>query len=105
MLENKEIQINIAFDVFPTEPIDSKTLARLKKIKRDQPNIRMILIPHNASADANTRGKMNILFLKDIIGIVESSSIEDLEEIHIIPEHKKQLKEKKWRIYNYWGKK
>ena len=105
MLENKEIQINIAFDVFPIEPIDSKTLARLKKIKIAQPNIRMILIPHNASSDANTRAKMNILFLKDIIKIIKSSSIEDLKEIHIIHEHKNQLTEKKWRIYNYWGKK
>jgi len=105
MLENKEIQINIAFDVFPIEPIDSKTLARLKKIKIAQPNIRMILIPHNASSDANTRARMNILFLKDIIKIIKSSSIEDLKEIHIISEHKNQLTEKKWRIYNYWGKK
>ena len=105
MLENKEIQINIAFDVSPIEPIDSKTLARLKKIKIAQPNIRMILIPHNASSDANTRAKMNILFLKDIIKIIKSSSIEDLKEIHIIHEHKNQLTEKKWRIYKYWGKK
>ncbi|GAI93031.1 unnamed protein product, partial [marine sediment metagenome] len=105
MLENKEIQINIAFDVFPIEPIESKTLERLKNIKKRQPGIRMILIPHNASADANTRAKMDILFLEDIIKIIRSSSLEDLKEIHIIPEHKKQLKEKKWRIFNYWGKK
>ncbi len=105
MLENKEIQINIAFDVFPIEPIDSNTLMRLKNIKREQPNMRMILIPHNASADANTRAKMNILFLKDIIKIIKSSCIEDLGEIHIIPEHKKLIKERKWRIFNYWGKK
>jgi glyoxylate reductase len=105
MLENEEIQINIAFDVFPIEPIDSKTLNRLKNIKKNQPNMRMILIPHNASADANTRGKMTIIFLQDIINIIKSSSIEDLINIHIIPEHKKQLTEKKWRIYNYWEKK
>ncbi len=105
MLENKEIQINIAFDVFPQEPIDSKTLVRLRKIKSTQPNIRMILLPHNASADANTRAKMNILFLKDLIKIIKSSTIEDLNEVHIIPEHKILLKEKNWRIYNYWGKK
>jgi len=105
MLEKKEIQINIAFDVFPIEPIESKTLKRLKNIKKRQPDIRMILIPHNASADANNRAKMNILFLEDIIKIIRSSSLEDLKEIHIIPELKKQLTEKKWRIYNYWGKK
>ena len=67
---------------------------RLKKIKENQPNIRMILIPHNASADANTRAKMNILFLHDIINIIKSSSIEDLANIQIIPEHKKQLTDK-----------
>ncbi|MFX1379653.1 MAG: NAD(P)-dependent oxidoreductase [Promethearchaeota archaeon] len=105
LLERKEIQLNIALDVYSIEPIDSKTLARLKKIKIDQPNRRMILMPHNASADANTRAKMNILFLKDIINIINSSSIEDLKEIHIIPDHKKQLTKKKWRIYNYWEKK
>jgi lactate dehydrogenase-like 2-hydroxyacid dehydrogenase len=105
MLENKQIQINIAFDVFPTEPIDSKTLKQIKKIKLQQPNIRMMLMPHNASADANTRAKMNILFLEDIIKIIDSSSIEDLEQIHIIPEHKKLINERKWRIYNYWEKK
>ena len=104
MLENKKIRINIALDVFPIEPIDSKTLIRLKKIKVNQPNIRMILFPHNASADANTRAKMNILFLQDIINIIKSSSIEDLKNIHIIPEHKKQLTDKKWRIFDYWEK-
>jgi len=105
MLEKKEIQINIALDVFPIEPIDSKTLSRFKKIKHNQPNIRMILIPHNASADANTRAKMNILFLEDILKIIRSNSLEDLKEIHIIPEHKKQLVEKNWRIFDYWDKK
>ena len=105
MLENKEININIALDVFPMEPVDTKTLRRLKKIKKAQPNIRMILIPHNASADANTRGKMNILFLKNIINLIKSTNIEDLTDINIIPEHKKQLKDKEWRIFNYWDKK
>jgi glyoxylate reductase len=105
MLEKKELQINIAFDVYPIEPIESKTITRLKKIKKNNPNMRMILFPHNASADANTRAKMNISFLKDIIKIIRSSSLGDLKEICIIPDHKKQLKEKKWRIFNYWGKK
>jgi len=104
MLESKEIQINIALDVFPTEPLDNKTLIRLKRIKKTQSHIRMILVPHNASADANTRGKMNVLFLTDIINLIKSSSIEDLREINIIPEQKKHLKDKKWRIFNYWDK-
>ncbi|MBA7554725.1 Erythronate-4-phosphate dehydrogenase [subsurface metagenome] len=104
MLENNEIKINIALDVYPIEPVDMKTLKRLKKIKKAQPEMRIILIPHNASADANTRGKMNFIFLKDIINIIKSTSIEDLNEINIIPEHKKQLKVKQWRIFNYWEK-
>ena len=105
MLETSEIQINIAFDVFPIEPLDKKTLERFKKIKQQRPEIRMILIPHNASADADTRGKMNMLFLQDIISIIKSSSLDDLNEVHIIPEHKKQIKDKEWRIFNYWEKK
>ena len=105
MLENNEIQINIAFDVYPIEPIDSKTFKRLKKIKKNQPEMRMILMPHNASADADTRGKMNIMFLQDIIKIIKSSSLEDLDEIHIIPEHRKQITDKQWRIFKYWEKK
>ena len=105
LLESKEIQINIAFDVFPIEPIDAETLARFKRIKETQQFIRMILIPHNASADANTRGMMNLLFLTDIIGLIKSSSIEDLRALNIIPEHKKHLDDKKWRILDSWDKK
>ena len=105
MLEDEEITINIAFDVFPIEPIDNQTLERFKKIKKQRPEIRMVLIPHNASADANTRGKMVILFLGDLIRIIKSSTMDDLSDVHIIPEQKNQLKDKKWKIYEYWGKK
>ena len=102
LLENREIQINLSFDVFPQEPIDSKSLERIKKVKAEQPDIRMVLMPHNASADADTRGKMVLLFLEDIIKIIESSNIGDLKDAHIIPEHKKILQSHKWKIYNYW---
>ena len=105
LLEKKEIQINLSFDVYPQEPIDPGTLERFKKIKEENKNIRMVLIPHNASADADTRGKMDILFLEDIINIIESSNINDLSNVHIIPEHKSQLTIKKWRIYHYWERK
>jgi len=105
LLENKEIQIDIALDVFPIEPIDLKTLERLKKIKQEQPEIRMILMPHNASADADTRGRMVIIFLEDIIKIIESNGPEDLKDVRIIPEHRKQLSDKKWRIHNHWESK
>ena len=104
LLENREIQINFALDVFPEEPIDKETLERFKKIKAEQPHIRMILMPHNASADADTRGRMVIIFLKDIINLIESKKIEDLEKVHVIPEHRRILNEKRWRIQEYWKK-
>ena len=105
LLENKEIQINFAFDVFPEEPINPQILQRLKKVKEEQPGIRMLLLPHNASADSNTRGMMNVILLENIIGIIESSEPQDLEKVKIIPEHKQQLYNKKWKINNYWNKK
>lgn len=105
LLEKKEIRINFSFDVYPQEPIDTETLERFKKVKSEQPEIRMIFMPHNASADADTRGRMVILFLEDLISLIESSSIEDLVNVNIIPEHKNQLSNKKWRIYSYWNKK
>jgi glyoxylate reductase len=105
MLEKKEIKINVALDVFPKEPIEGKTLLRLKNIKKAQPEVRMILIPHNASADADTRGKMNVLFLRNIISLIKSTNLGDIAKINIIPEHKKQLKDKEWRIFSYWEKK
>jgi len=102
LLEHKEIQINFAFDVFPIEPIDKNTLDRIKKIKKEQPHIRMLLMPHNASADADTRGKMDILFLEDLITIIKSKKIEDLNGVHSIPEHTAKLSTNNWRIEKYW---
>ncbi len=104
LLENREIQINFALDVFPEEPIDKETLERFKKIKAELPHIRMILMPHNASADADTRGRMVIIFLKDIINLIESKNIKDLEKVHVIPEQRRILNEKKWKIQEYWKK-
>ncbi len=105
LLENGEVHINFSFDVFPEEPIPTKVLERFKRIKKKNPDIRMILMPHNASADADTRGKMVILFLEDLLKIIESSEIDDLNEVHLIPEHKKTLLDKNWRIYKYWNNK
>ncbi len=105
LLEIKQIQINLALDVFPIEPLDAKTLKRLKAIKKNQPEIRIILISHNASASADTRGKMVQLFLEDIIKIIESCNVDDLKDVHIIPEHRNQIVEREWRILNYWKNK
>lgn len=105
LLEIKQIQINLALDVFPIEPLDAKTLKRLKAIKKNQPEIRIILISHNASASADTRGKMVQLFLEDIIKIIESCNVDDLKDVHIIPEHRNQIVKREWRILNYWKNK
>ncbi|MBD3193562.1 MAG: hypothetical protein GF317_00800 [Candidatus Lokiarchaeota archaeon] len=105
LLENGEIKINLSFDVYPEEPISKSILARLKAIKKKFPELRMVLLPHNASADADTRGKMDILFLEDIIKLIDSNKVEDLEDIHLIPAHKKKLKKNQWRIKNYWNSK
>jgi len=106
LLENGEISINLAFDVFgPKEPIEPQILERFKKIKMKNPHLRFTFIPHNASADADTRAKMNVMFLQDIIKIIQSKSVEDLKEIHIIPEQKKKLYEIDFRIKRYWEKK
>jgi glyoxylate reductase len=105
LLENGEIKINLAFDVYPEEPIDPHVLKRLKNLKEQQSDIRMLFLPHNASADSDTRGNMDIIFLENIIKLIESSGIQDLEKIKIIPEHKRQLYDKKWKIQNYWNQK
>lgn len=105
LLETKEIQIDFSLDVFPQEPIDNKSLNRLKKIKHERPEIRMLLMPHNASADADTRGEMDIIFLENILQMIESSNFEELKDVKIIPEHRAVLNERKWKIEEYWRSK
>ncbi|MFX0009753.1 MAG: 2-hydroxyacid dehydrogenase [Candidatus Hermodarchaeota archaeon] len=105
LLKEKKVKINFAIDVFPQEPISDTTLKKIKQIKREQPDLRIILMPHNASADANTRGNMVILFLKDIIKLIQSYSIDDLKDVHIIPEQKSNLMTNDWNIKAYWNRK
>lgn len=106
LLEKREISINLAFDVFgPIEPIEPQILERFKKIKKENPNLRFTFIPHNASADADTRAKMNVMFLQDIIKIIEFKNLDDLKEAHIIPEQKNRINEIDFRIKKYWEKK
>ncbi|TFG00890.1 MAG: hypothetical protein EU541_00845 [Promethearchaeota archaeon] len=105
LLEKNEININIAFDVYPEEPIDPEILNRFKQIKKKNPNMRIILMPHNASADADTRGQMDILFLEDFIKMINSEHIYDIEKAHLIPEHQEALNKTEWRIFQYWKEK
>lgn len=105
LLENDEININLAFDVYPEEPIDSRILERFKRIKEENPQMRIILMPHNASADADTRGRMVILFLEDLITMVNSENLYDVEKSHLIPQHEEKLQKTDWRIFKYWEQK
>lgn len=102
LLEKEEIEINMAFDVYPEEPIDPELLQRFKDLKKKKPNLRMILCPHNASADADTRGKMDVIFLKNIIGLIKSSKRKDLKHLDIIPPQKNDLLKRTWKIVEYW---
>jgi len=102
LLEKREIKINLSFDVYPEEPIPLEILKKFKKIKQNQPDRRIILLPHNASADANTRGQMDIIFIQDIIKAIRSTKLDDLRQLNLIPAHKKALTIRKWRILNYF---
>jgi len=86
LLEKRAISINLAFDVFEDEPLNSTDLKRFKKIAKKNPDLRFVFIPHNASADADTRAQMAIMTLEDILSLVLSKSPEDLKNIRLIPE-------------------
>lgn len=103
LLERKEISINLALDVYEQEPIDQEQLNRFKQIAKNNQNLRFLFIPHNASADANTRAQMAIMILEDLITIVNSKSLSDLKTIRLIPEQKYLItqKDKKPDIENY----
>ena len=64
LLENNEIEIDLAFDVFEEEPLNKKTLKRFKEIAEKNPQLKFIFIPHNASADADTRENGNYDFTR-----------------------------------------
>jgi lactate dehydrogenase-like 2-hydroxyacid dehydrogenase len=81
-------KINCSFDVYENEPLDDETLIRFKKVAEKDPELRFVFIPHNASADADTRGEMAYMILKDIYDIVCSNGAKDLINVHLIPEQK-----------------
>jgi lactate dehydrogenase-like 2-hydroxyacid dehydrogenase len=110
MLENNEISINLAFDVFEQEPIENSLLKRFKKILKSKPELRFTFIPHSASSSADTRAQMVIFLLKDIIKIATSQNNKDLAGLRLIPEQKYLLEEfneqtpkiKTYRIAQLW---
>jgi len=108
LLENREIEINLAFDVYEQEPIEDKILLRLKKIVEKTPRLRFVFIPHNASADANTRAQMAIMFLEDIITIAISTEGRNLSSLRLIPEQRFTQIDglyESWKIKARWEKK
>jgi len=92
LLESGEISINLAFDVYENEPLSKQELEQFKKIKEKYPEIRFIFIPHNASADANTRAQMAIMILEDIIALATANEPKDLKNIRLIPQQRYLLK-------------
>lgn len=109
LLEKKQISINLAFDVYEDEPINLDDLKRYKKIAKENPKLRFTFIPHNASADADTRAEMAIMLLEDILRLARSKSPQDLKDIRLIPEQRILIKDSKksdfdnYRISKFWG--
>jgi len=111
LLKSKDISINLAFDVFEPEPIPPGTLNEFKKIAKDRPNLRFIFIPHSGSSDADTRAKMSIVLLTNLIKLSKSDKLEDIVDLHLIPSQRKfknlnnsSLQElNMYRIWEWWN--
>lgn len=108
LLKSKEITIHLAFDVYDPEPISAEILKQFQSIAIERPELRFLFIPHNASADADTRAEMSTIILSDLITLAKSKSPEDLKSLRLIPSQKK-LKEKEnysdfsnYRINAWW---
>ncbi|NMC08462.1 MAG: hypothetical protein GYA24_24855 [Candidatus Lokiarchaeota archaeon] len=106
VLDSGSKKINYATDVFETEPIPLDVLEKFKAIKRKHPEIRFVFMPHNASADGNTRGTMAKMLLEDLYWLVTSRNIDDVKRCRIIAPQKKALfdegKAAEYRISKYW---
>ena len=106
LLEAGEKKINFATDVYETEPLPLEVLERFRAIKENYPELRFVFMPHNASADANTRGTMAKMIFEDLYWLVTSRGPDDLQSCRIIPPQKKALfdenKVNAFRISKYW---
>nr|MDO8109055.1 2-hydroxyacid dehydrogenase [Candidatus Sigynarchaeota archaeon] len=106
VLDSGKKKINYATDVFETEPIPQETLDKFRSIKKKYPELRFVFMPHNASADANTRGTMAKMIFEDLYWLVTSKNIDDLKKCRIIPSQKQALIGEKnvdqFRIRKYW---
>ncbi|MHA1673898.1 MAG: NAD(P)-dependent oxidoreductase [Promethearchaeota archaeon] len=120
LLKSREISINLAFDVYEEEPLSPQILQEFKEIQKIQPDLRFVFIPHNASSDADTRAQMSIIILEDLLTMVNSQKLEDLQALRLIPplryllqplnEQQKEIPEQEnhpieqYRIYHWWNK-
>lgn len=110
LLENNEISIHLAFDVYEPEPVSPEILDRFHKISQQNPELRFVFVPHNASSDANTRAKMSIIMLSDLIVLAKSKNLHDLAPLHLIPSQKDLLQKdaiqlskiENFRITRWW---
>jgi len=110
LLKSKDISINLAFDVFEPEPISPEILNEFKKIVIERPELRFVFIPHSGSSDADTRAKMAIVLLTNLIFLSKSLKPDEIKDIQLIPSQRmfKNLnnstleKLKKYRIWKWW---
>ena len=104
LLKAGEIHINLALDVYDPEPLSPDSLNDLKDIMADGRGLKFTLLPHNASADADTRAMMTIMMLKDLLQMVQSVSFEDISALNLIPSLKNisvsQICD--YRIHKWW---
>ncbi|MHA1732124.1 MAG: 2-hydroxyacid dehydrogenase [Promethearchaeota archaeon] len=90
-LESGRAEVNLAFDVYDPEPISAEVLRRFKGIKEANPHLRFTFVPHNASADADTRGKMACILFEDLATIAKARSFDELATCRLIPRHRRAL--------------
>ncbi len=106
LLKSGNIHINLAFDVFETEPLPDRILNEFHEILRQKPDLRFTMLPHNASADADTRARMAIMMLKDLISMVCSTCTEDIQSLNLIPQQRQMNSQQivSGKMKEYWAK-
>jgi glyoxylate reductase len=91
LLESGKAHLHLALDVFPEEPPPAGVIERFRSIAARRPDLGFILLPHTASADADTRAAMTSMMLDDLMGLIRARVPEDLGGLHLIPEQKNLL--------------
>lgn len=106
LLKSKEISIHLALDVYEDEPIPAATLNEFRRVAAERPDLRFILTPHSASADADTRARMSATMMANLNALVRSASVRDIKELNLIPPLAFLKKEPRmlddYRIFRWW---